>query len=220
MSGGREPSIAEVVVAVAGGLAEARDLLNRLDAVAGDGDLGLTAGRAAEALVELAPSLGGLPAGDALKAIGMTLARRAPSTGGTLLAFACLAAARAEPGEPGEGRSASPAASAADHLDAARDEIARRGKVEPGDRTMLDALAPAAAAFRERSDAGASVEACLGAAAEAADRGAGSTINMDATTGRAGWLADRARGHEDAGARLIAVIFAAMSRSAAEAASG
>ena len=91
------PSIGDVVVAVAGGLSDARDLLNRLDGVAGDGDLGLTASRAAEALVELAPTLAGLPASEALKAIGMALARRSPSTGGTLIAFACLAAARVEP---------------------------------------------------------------------------------------------------------------------------
>lgn len=206
------PSIADVVLAVAGGLTDARELLNRLDAAAGDGDLGLTAGRAAEALVELAPTLTGLPPGEALKAIGMTLARRAPSTGGTLVAFACLAAARVEPAAE-----RSTAAAVADLFDAGRDEIARRGKVEPGDRTMLDALAPAAAAFRGAADAGSDVAACLAAAAEAADRGATSTIEMDATTGRAGWLADRARGHEDAGARLVAVIVAAAASAAGEA---
>jgi dihydroxyacetone kinase len=203
------PSIGDVVVAVAGGLTDARDLLNRLDGAAGDGDLGLTASRAAEALVELAPTLAGLPASEALKAIGMALARRSPSTGGTLIAFACLAAARVE-----LIADQSPTDAAADLLDAARDEIARRGKVEPGDRTMLDALAPAAAAFREGAVAGSGVGACLAAAAAAADRGAMSTIDMDATTGRAGWLADRARGHEDAGARLVAVIFAAAASAA------
>ena len=203
------PSIGDVVVAVAGGLTDARDLLNRLDGAAGDGDLGLTASRAAEALVELAPTLAGLPASEALKAIGMALARRSPSTGGTLIAFACLAAARVE-----LIADQSPTDAAADLLDAAREEIARRGKVEPGDRTMLDALAPAAAAFREGAVAGSGVGACLAAAAAAADRGAVSTIDMDATTGRAGWLADRARGHEDAGARLVAVIFAAAASAA------
>jgi len=205
------PSIADVVLAVAGGLTDARELLNRLDGVAGDGDLGLTAGRAADALVEVAPTLAGLSAGDALKAVGMTLARRAPSTGGTLVAFACLAAARVEPAA-----GQTQPAQIADLLDAARDEIARRGKVEPGDRTMLDALAPAAAAFRAAADEGSEIGACLAAAAEAADRGATATIDMDATTGRAGWLADRARGHEDAGARLIAVILAAASSAVGE----
>jgi phosphoenolpyruvate---glycerone phosphotransferase subunit DhaL len=206
----REPVLADVVVAIAGGLTDARELLNVLDGAAGDGDLGLTAGRAAEALVELAPTLDGLNPTDALKSIGMTLARRAPSTGGTLIAFACLSAARVEPA--GAGRS--PAATVADLLDAGRDEIARRGKVRVGDRTMLDALAPAAAAFREGAESGRGITVCLEAAAAAADRGATATIEMNATTGRAGWLAERARGHEDAGARLIAVMFSAAARAA------
>jgi dihydroxyacetone kinase-like protein len=206
----REPTLADVVVAIAGGLTDARELLNALDGAAGDGDLGLTAGRAAEALVELAPTLDGLTPTDALKSVGMSLARRAPSTGGTLIAFACLAAARAEPADAGQ----SPAAIVAELLDAARDEIARRGKVGVGDRTMLDALSPAAAAFRERAEAGRRIAECLGAAAAAADRGATATIEMNATTGRAGWLAERARGHEDAGARMIAVMFATAARSA------
>ncbi|HEY7132689.1 MAG TPA: hypothetical protein VH440_10580, partial [Candidatus Limnocylindrales bacterium] len=89
-------SLGDVVAAVAGALVEAREQLNALDGAAGDGDLGLTAGRAADALVEIAPSLDGEPAA-AARAIGMALARRAPSTGGTLIAFACLAAAKVDP---------------------------------------------------------------------------------------------------------------------------
>ena len=87
----------DVLVAIAAALTDARDRLNELDGAAGDGDLGLTASRAAEALVEASSTLAGASSTDALKAIGMTLARRAPSTGGTLIAFACLAAARVEP---------------------------------------------------------------------------------------------------------------------------
>ena len=199
-------SVQSVVLAVAARLGESRELLNRLDGTAGDGDLGVTAGRAAEALIELAPTLDGLARNEALKAIGMALARNAPSTGGTLIAFACLAAARVD-SDVGEDRRAAVAA----HLDAARDEIARRGKVGPGDRTMLDALDPAAAAFREAADSGRDLGGCLVAAAAAADAGATATTGMEPTTGRAAWLADRARGHEDAGARLVAIVFEAVS---------
>ena len=195
----------DVLVAIAAALTDARDRLNELDGAAGDGDLGLTASRAAEALVEAPSTLAGASSTDALKAIGMTLARRAPSTGGTLIAFACLAAARVEP-RPG----ASAESVAADLLDAARDEIAKRGKVTEGDRTMLDALAPAAAAYRSAIEGGGSLGTALAAAAAAADAGARSTVDMEATTGRAGWLADRARGHEDAGARLVAIVFASI----------
>jgi dihydroxyacetone kinase-like protein len=206
------PSIGDLIVAVAGGLSDAREELNRLDGVAGDGDLGLTAGRAAEALLELAPTLDGLAPAEAVKSIGMAVARRAPSTGGTLIAFALLAAARVEARDD----QTMPSFTAA-MIEAARDEVSTRGKVAPGDRTMLDALAPAAAAFRAAADRGGSIARCLTVAAAAAEAGSRSTVEMEATTGRAGWLADRARGHEDAGARLIAVIFKAAASAAGEA---
>jgi len=204
------PGLADVLEAIAGALLDARDELNRLDGAAGDGDLGLTAGRAAEALREAAPTLTGLEAPAAARAIGMALARRAPSTGGTLIAFACLAAGKVDPAKAAPGL---PMLAAL--LEAAGDEIASRGKVVIGDRTMLDALAPAVAAIRTTADAGGTIATALAAAAEAADAGATATTSMAATTGRAGWLAERARGHEDAGARLVAIVFGAASRAAA-----
>lgn len=203
--------VADTLVAVGAALVEARDQLNRLDGVAGDGDLGLTAQRAADALVEVAPSVIGLDPAAAAKAIGLALARRAPSTGGTLIAFACLAAGKVELPV-----NASATATLADLLAAARDEVAARGKVATGDRTMLDALAPAADAIRAAADDGASIATALGRAAVSADAGATATTDMAATTGRAGWLADRARGHEDAGARLIAIVLAAAARATTE----
>jgi dihydroxyacetone kinase len=199
--------VGDVVAAIAAALIEARDRLNELDGAAGDGDLGLTAGRAAEALVEIGPTLAGLEPTAAARTIGMALARRAPSTGGTLIAFACLAAGKVDadaltPGLP----------TLAALLEAGRDELATRGKVAPGDRTMLDALGPAVDAVRSAADSGATFETALAQAATAADIGASATTGMAATTGRAGWLADRARGHEDAGARLVAIVFGAAAR--------
>jgi phosphoenolpyruvate---glycerone phosphotransferase subunit DhaL len=202
---GATPSVGEVLLTIAAALRDSRDELNRLDGVAGDGDLGLTAGRAADALEELAPTLPDDPTA-AARAIGMALARKAPSTGGTLIAFACLAAGKVELPAGSGGL-----AGAAALLDAARDEVARRGKVAPGDRTMLDALGPAVDALRASVAAGeADPAAAFASVARAADDGARATEAMEATTGRAGWLADRARGHEDAGARLVAIVFAAV----------
>jgi dihydroxyacetone kinase-like protein len=201
------PALSAILSAVATALVDARDELNRLDGIAGDGDLGLTASRAAEALLELAPTVDDMDPRAAAKALGMTLARRAPSTGGTLIAFACLAAAKAD--LPADGSDLEVVATL---LEASRAEMATRGKVAPGDRTMLDALAPAVDAFRKAVEQGGSAAAAVRAAADAADHGAVATAGMEATTGRAGWLADRARGHEDAGARLVAVVFEAAAR--------
>jgi dihydroxyacetone kinase len=77
------------------------------------------------------------------------------------------------------------------------------------DRTMLDALRPAADAVRHAAEAGSAPSIAAAEAAAAADAGARATGNMAAKVGRAGWLADRAAGHEDAGARLIALLFQA-----------
>ena len=75
---------------------QAREELGRLDAAAGDGDLGLTMVAAATAAAELADrgELDGRPAGEALRSLGMAIARSAPSTAGTLLARGLLQAGR------------------------------------------------------------------------------------------------------------------------------
>jgi phosphoenolpyruvate---glycerone phosphotransferase subunit DhaL len=201
------PALSAILSAVATALVDARDELNRLDGIAGDGDLGLTASRAAEALLELAPTVDDMDPRAAAKALGMTLARRAPSTGGTLIAFACLAAAKTD--LPADGSDLEVVTTL---REASRAEMATRGKVAPGDRTMLDALGPAVDSFRAAVEERQSAAGAVRAAADAADLGAAATAGMEATTGRAGWLADRARGHEDAGARLVAVVFAAAAR--------
>jgi dihydroxyacetone kinase-like protein len=198
-------AFAALVRAVATDLLDRKDELNRLDGVAGDGDLGLTVSTGARALLDLAPTLEDLPEADAIRRCGTEIARRAPSTGGTLIAFALMAAAKAvqAPNAPGLER-------AAIYLEAAADSIAQRGQVAPGDRTMLDALRPAADELRAAANRDDHQRAAAVAASGAADEGAKATATMAATVGRAGWLADRAAGHEDAGARLIAMAIQAV----------
>jgi len=207
---GSVPSSAFVslVRAVATDLLGRKDELNRLDAIAGDGDLGLTMTAAANALLELAPSLEALPEADAIRRCGTEIARKAPSTGGTLIAFALLAAAKAD-----VAIDAAPLQRAAAYLEAAAASVAQRGRVAPGDRTMLDGLQPAAVAIRRAAGTGVDTTAALREAAAAAEAGARETASMAAKVGRAGWLAGRAAGHEDAGARLIAIAFEAAARS-------
>ena len=202
-------AFAALVRAVATDLLDRKDELNRLDGVAGDGDLGLTVSTGARALLELAPTLEKMSEAEAIRRCGTEIARRAPSTGGTLIAFAFMAAAKA-PVEPG----ATALERAAAYLGEAADTIAQRGQVALGDRTMLDALRPAADAVRASADRGDDAAAAASAAARAADEGAAATASMAAKVGRAGWLADRAAGHEDAGARLVAMAIGAAASSA------
>jgi dihydroxyacetone kinase len=196
--------LADLLIAVAEALAGRRDELNRLDGVAGDGDLGVTVTLASEAVVAIAPDIRGLETSDALRRIGTEIARRAPSTSGTLVAFSFLAAGRVGAVEAeGDGPRAIP------YLGAATRSIAERGKVAVGGRTMLDALAPAIDAFRSSIERGDAVSEAARAAATAADEGARQTASMTPTVGRAAWLGERARDHEDAGARLVAMAFEA-----------
>ena len=196
--------LAALIRAIAPDLLDRKDELNRLDGVAGDGDLGLTVTTGIQALLELAPTLETLSEPDAIGRCGREIARRAPSTGGTLIALALMAAGKvvAAPGS-------SPVSRAAAYLDAAATTLATRGQVAVGDRTMLDALRPAADALLAAADRGDDIGPAVVAAAGAADEGARATATMAAKVGRAGWLADRAAGSEDAGARLVAMILAA-----------
>lgn len=187
------------------------DELNRLDGFAGDGDFGVTMSIAAEAVIDLLPSLDEQPLADVFKACGAALARKAPSSGGTLVASGLLRASRAATDRHGAN-----AERAAVLLEAARAGITERGKAVPGSKTMLDALAPAAEAAAEAASRGAGLPEVLRRAAEAADAGARATVSMRPRHGRAGWLAERSMGHEDAGARLVAIVLGSAARRAEE----
>jgi len=139
--------------------------------------------------------------GAALRRLGRALASGAPSTGGTLIAFAFMAAGSADLPDAEVG------ARIAAALDGARAAVAERGDVTVGDRTMLDALAPAVEAFRIALSEGAAIPAAAVLAADAAEAGAQATTGMEPKVDRAGWLKDRARGNEDPGARLVAIAF-------------
>ena len=197
----------ELLGAAADAVIAEAETLNRLDGVAGDGDLGVTMTTAANALKALGPELETLDVAAALRRCGSELARKAPSTAGTLVATGFLRAARVV-GEPAE----SEAAALARALEAAQQGIEERGKAAPGDKTMLDALAPAVAALR--TAAAEPLAAALASAADAAATGAAATRTMRAKVGRAGWLADRSEGSEDAGAHMVATALAAAAAAA------
>jgi dihydroxyacetone kinase-like protein len=201
-------AFASVLIRVAEDVVAAQAELNQMDGVAGDGDLGLTMSTGARALIAIAPELETLDLASALRRCGTELARKAPSTSGTLLATAFLRAAGAVAGDK------PPAALLAAALSASQTGIEQRGKASVGDKTLLDALAPAQAATQAAADAGLDLCEALRAAARAAAEGADATRNMRARVGRAGWLAERSEGHVDAGAHLVALVLASTVRGA------
>ncbi|MGA9774411.1 MAG: dihydroxyacetone kinase subunit DhaL, partial [Candidatus Dormiibacterota bacterium] len=78
--------------------------------------------------------------------------------------------------------------------------VQSRGKAQPGDKTMVDALLPAAAALRQHSEQGSSLAEALAAATKAAHDGMEATIPLVARKGRASYLGERSAGHQDPGA--------------------
>jgi dihydroxyacetone kinase len=202
--------LGRVIAAIANDVLAAQAELNRLDGVAGDGDLGATMATGASALIAVLPDLGDLDLAATLRRCGTELARKAPSTSGTLIATACLRAGAAAAEVPALDES--PASIAARLVDAGLAGIQQRGKAHIGDKTMLDALDPAATALREAATRHAALPAALASAATAAQTGTEATRGMRARVGRAGWLADRSEGNVDAGAYLIALIFDSASR--------
>jgi len=182
-------------------VAEKRDELTDLDAAIGDADHGINMDRGMQAvmskLAELddagEASTGGL--GDLFKTVGMTLVTTVGGAAGPLYGTLFLRMGTAS-GERTE-LTLSEWASA---LEAGVEGVRARGKAEIGDKTMIDALLPAAEALRAAAASGASFSDALRAAAAAAGRGMTATIPLVARKGRASYLGERSAGHQDSGA--------------------
>jgi dihydroxyacetone kinase len=195
-------TLADVLAGVAADMGAYHDELNRLDAAAGDGDLGNTVTIAARAVAAAAQASPDASPAALLRRCGTDVATGAPSTAGTLTARGLLAASRAI-----EAAGAEPPVRLL-HLgfEAALAGIRSAGKAAPGDKTMIDALAPAVAVLGEQAEADAQLEDALAAAAAAAALGVEQTRGMTARAGRGRWLAERSQGSEDAGARFVALV--------------
>lgn len=173
---------------------EAESDLNALDAKTGDGDTGSTLAHAAEALTG---AMDRLPLADRtklLRAIGLELGQTMGGSSGVLLAIFFAAS-----GEAAEGGTSMP-----DALKAGLARMQEIGGAKPGDRTMIDALAPALDALGQG----------LAQAAKAARKGADDTAKMTrAGAGRAAYLgANHLEGHKDPGAEAVARLFEHMAK--------
>lgn len=176
-------------------LQEAEPELTAMDQQVGDGDLGHSLDRGARAVLQ---ERAGLPRrSDLLLRRVSALARKSiGGTSGPLYAVFLLKASEALAGVESPG-----SADWAKALTAGQQGIQDLGGARPGDRTMLDALAPAAEAF-----AGAGSEplpVALRAAAAAARAGAEGTADMAPRRGRSSYAGDRVKGYVDPGAWAV-----------------
>ena len=175
----------------AGAVAEHRQELVRLDTAIGDGDHGTNLDRGMRKALEQLNATDPGDIGADLKAVGMALISSVGGAAGPLYGtlFIRMAATTA-------GRSELDLAGWTAALEAGVEGVRARGKAEPGDKTMIDALLPAVAALRAGGDAA----GALDAAARAAEEGMKGTIPMEARRGRASYLGPRSVGHQDPGA--------------------
>ncbi len=184
------------------------DYLTQLDAAIGDGDHGINMRRGFDAVGKALAGQGdNTPPGRLLIVAGKTLVATVGGASGPLWGSALRRAGRAfGDSETFDGKQLALA------LDAAIDGVVELGAASPGDKTMIDALVPAAKAMHEAIDSGGTLEQAVGAAADAARGGAEATVPMRARKGRASYLGERSIGHQDPGATSAAIILAALSR--------
>lgn len=163
--------------------------LDRLDAVAGDGDHGTTVCRGLAAAVSAVDRRGALAPAEGLVVAGRAFVAAAGGAIGPLLG-SCLV---------GAGEAMGAGAGLADALDAGSARVSELGGAAPGDCTLLDALVPAISALRRGEDP-----------VVAARAGAAATAVLKARKGRAASSPDGGRGTADPGAHTVALMVEAM----------
>ena len=176
-------------------LRENRAYLTQLDSSIGDADHGINMDRGFSAVRDKFPTMTTTDSATQLKTVGSTLVSTVGGASGPLYGTAFLRAGGAVTGKQ-ELTSADVVAM----LEAFLGGIVARGKAQPGEKTMVDALTPALAAAKQALNEDASLAVITHRACLAAEEGMKATIPMLATKGRASYLGERSIGHQDPGA--------------------
>jgi len=192
------------VRAFAEAVAENKDYLTQLDSAIGDADHGANMARGMAAAVAALDGKPPTTAAALFKQVGMTLVSTVGGASGPLYGTFFLRMATAA----GEA-DALDAPTFAKALRAGLEGVVARGKAEPGDKTMFDALAPAVDALDAALAAGTPLAEALRATAAAAADGRDATVPMLARKGRASYLGERSVGHQDPGATSTTLLLEA-----------
>jgi len=169
--------------------------LTQLDSAIGDADHGINMDRGFTAVRAKFPTMATMDIATQLKTVGTTLVSTVGGASGPLYGTAFLRAGVAVAGKQQLG----PADFVA-LLEAFLGGIVARGKAQPGEKTMVDALTPALAAAKEALNEGLPLKELSSRATQAAEEGMKATIPLLATKGRASYLGERSVGHQDPGA--------------------
>ncbi|HEY3627448.1 MAG TPA: dihydroxyacetone kinase subunit L [Terracidiphilus sp.] len=186
------------------------ELLSRLDCIGGDGDHGSTMIRAMDMLEHEMNADSEKPLNARLKDAGWSVLGVDGGASSALLGTFIAGMGGADLGNEGDCKHL--AASFASGLRA----VEQQTKARPGDKTLMDALAPAVKAFESAANSGEPLARAMELAAVAARTGVESTRDMISRYGRAKFLGEKTRGWADAGATSIALLFEGFSAALAQ----
>ena len=194
----------EMVKQVALSIIDSEPLLTDADRNLGDGDHGLGMERGMKAVIEKIESSSFNQISDVFKSAGMAMMSSMGGASGALFGTLFRNGGKALDGEEtlnSDGLKS--------FLNAANEGVKSRGGASPGDKTMIDALEPAAQEASENISL--PLYELISLVSQAADRGKEESKDMSATMGRARPVGERALGHPDAGACSVAIILKTMS---------
>ena len=194
----------EMIKQVALSIIDSEPLLTDADRNLGDGDHGLGMERGMKAVIEKIESSSFNQISDVFKATGMAMMSSMGGASGALFGTLFRNGGKALDGEEtlnSEGLKS--------FLNAANEGVKSRGGASPGEKTMIDALEPAAQEASENISL--PLYELIKLVAQAAERGKEESKDMIATMGRAKTLGERSLGHPDAGACSVAIILKSMS---------
>lgn len=186
-------------------LSENKNYLTDLDSAIGDADHGTNMDRGFKKVAEKLPSVADKDIGNILKAVGMTLISSVGGASGPLYGTFFMRG-----GMAADAKEELSDEDLVSILQGAVNGVVERGRAQPGDKTMVDALLPAIAALKEGVAGG---KGCVGAledAVAAAEQGMKDTIPLQARKGRASYLGERSIGHQDPGATSSYLILNAL----------
>ena len=171
--------------------------LTDLDSAIGDGDHGLNMRRGALAIQAKMDELKTKSLNEALKIMGMTCMSTVGGSSGPVFGTLMVTLSKELPEQPA-------APDVARALAAGIAALSKLGKVEVGQKTLLDVLDPVQKVLA------AGGEGLVARVRQCALDSAQATANMDAIKGRASFLGDRALGHVDPGSRSMALIISTL----------
>lgn len=185
------------LLAVADMFEDKKEELSSYDAVIGDGDHGITMARGAKAAKAKLVEMDNGTCRDYFKTYGRTLVSTLGGAMGPLFGSVFLELSKAVKGkEEVEGKDF------AVGFENAMNKVMELGGAKPGDKTMVDAMAPAVEAM-QASASGAGLAEVLASGAQGAKKGLEATIPLIASRGRSRYAQEKAIGHQDAGATSI-----------------